>query len=75
MRDYMSCVKNLSQFSKSANIFILIHKMDKIGDTNRNSILEKKKNDIIAASLGMCIKQIFATSIWDETLFEVLCEI
>jgi len=32
MNNYKETIKNLTEFSKNANIFILIHKMDKIKD-------------------------------------------
>lgn len=32
MNNYKETIKNLSSCSKNANIFILIHKMDKIKD-------------------------------------------
>ena len=35
MRDYKACIQNLNTFSKNANIFVLIHKMDKISDSEK----------------------------------------
>ena len=71
MADYQSCIQNLAIYSKAANIFILIHKMDKIKEANRESAFERKKNDIINVTQGMSVKQVFGTSIWDETLYKV----
>ncbi len=38
MRDYKACIQNLNTFSKNANIFVLIHKMDKISDNEKEKV-------------------------------------
>ena len=38
MNNYKECIKNLAIYSKTANIFILIHKMDKIKDSEKFSV-------------------------------------
>lgn len=43
MNNYKECIKNLYIYSKSANIFILIHKMDKIKDSDKEFVFESKK--------------------------------
>ena len=43
MNNYKECIKNLSIYSKTANIFILIHKMDKIKDSDKEFVFENKK--------------------------------
>lgn len=70
MSNYQECIKYLSIYSKNANIFILIHKMDRIKDSEKTLVFENKKNDIISVSQGLNIKEVFATSIWDETLYK-----
>lgn len=35
MRDYRQCIQNLANYSKNANLFILIHKFDKIRDQDK----------------------------------------
>ena len=71
MSDYQTCVKNLSVYSNKANIFILIHKMDKLKENVKDAIFDKKKQDILDVSEGMSVKHVFGTSIWDETLYKV----
>lgn len=39
MNDYRTCVQNLVNYSKNANIFVLIHKMDKIADADKAKVL------------------------------------
>jgi len=43
MRDYKLCIQNLSNYSQNSTVFILIHKMDKIRDSEREEVLERKK--------------------------------
>jgi len=40
MRDYKACIQNLNVFSKNANIFVLIHKMDKISEGERKKVIK-----------------------------------
>lgn len=72
MSDYQTCIKNLTIYSKNANIFILIHKMDKVKETVKEAIFDKKKQDILNVSEEMKVKHVFGTSIWDETLYKVI---
>jgi len=77
MRDYKACIQNLNTFSKNANIFVLIHKMDKISDSEKEKIFEGKKGEIVEATtaIGMTPKEVFATSIWDDTLYKAWSQI
>ena len=43
MSNYKECIKNLAIYSRTANIFILIHKMDKIKDSEKHIIFDNKK--------------------------------
>lgn len=72
LRDFKQSIMNLSNFSKNANVFTLIHKMDKIKSTEREFIFDQKSKDIRECANGydISIKDIFATSIWDETLYK-----
>ena len=45
--------------------------MDKIKETERAKAFEKKKQEILDLSGDMQVKEVFATSIWDETLYKV----
>ena len=43
MNDYRTSIMNLHTYSKDAHIFVLIHKMDKIKESERQSILQSRK--------------------------------
>jgi Ras-related GTP-binding protein A/B len=75
MRDYMQAITNLAQFSKNANIFILIHKLDKIPETERSKVFEQRKQELLQVSQGMNVKEVFGTSIWDESLYKAWSQI
>lgn len=75
MRDYMQAITNLGQFSKNANIFILIHKLDKIHETERAKVFEQRKAELLQVSQGMNVKEVFGTSIWDESLYKAWSQI
>lgn len=77
MRDYKLCVQNLATYSKGANIFVLIHKMDKINEIDRKKVFEKKRNEIVDATVALTMntKEVFATSIWDDTLYKAWSQI
>jgi Ras-related GTP-binding protein A/B len=38
-------------------------------------LFEKKKKEIIEASSGMNVNEVFGTSIWDETLYKAWSQI
>ena len=64
------CIKLLNENSPNANIFILIHKMDKILLNKKKFIFEDKKREILdkIGSFHSNIK-FFPTSIWDGSLY------
>lgn len=53
MKDYKLCVQNLKKFSPEANVFILIHKLDKIKESEREAVLAAKSKVIMEASEGL----------------------
>jgi Ras-related GTP-binding protein A/B len=71
---YRSIIAALSQFSPSASVYILIHKMDLVVPNQREDIyndrvsLIQSKSDRFAATP-------FATSIWDQSLYKAWAEI
>ena len=76
LNDYRSTIKNLAEFSVKATVFVLIHKIDKIKDSEKNFIIEKKKNDILNATDGkVFVKEVFSTSIWDESLYKAWSQV
>jgi Ras-related GTP-binding protein A/B len=57
-------------------VFILIHKIDQIKDSEKISTFENKKREITDESEGLVLlKEFFATSIWDETLYKAWSKI
>ena len=67
---FEKCIDLLKEKSPTANVFIFIHKMDKIIKDKRKSIFEEKKREInnIISKYDLKIK-IFPTSIWDGSLY------
>ena len=67
---FETSLKLLNENSPDANIFIFIHKMDTILKDQRQNIFEEKKQEIIQQfnKYNSNIK-IFATSIWDGSLY------
>ncbi|KAL8727043.1 MAG: hypothetical protein Q9181_005849 [Wetmoreana brouardii] len=64
-------ISALSEYSPRARIFTLVHKMDLVASEYRDAVLDSKSAAILAQSgkfrptVG-----IYATSIWDETLYK-----
>ncbi|GBG30948.1 Ras-related GTP-binding protein A [Hondaea fermentalgiana] len=66
---YRGCLEAITQNSDNANIFVLIHKMDRIPDpVTRREAFKQYEQTILGHSQGMKVR-CFATSIWDETLY------
>ena len=64
-------IKLLNENSPNANIFILIHKMDKILLNNKENVFEEKKKEIIE-KIGKYNNfniKFYPTSIWDGSLY------
>ncbi len=56
MRDYSLCVQNLKQLSPEAKVFILIHKLDRIPEHQKENVLSQKREVIMEASKGRSLK-------------------
>lgn len=76
---FRNCIEALSQLSRNARIFCLIHKVDLLPAENRELVLTfltlqliKDKELLIKKKAEPFIAQCFPTSIWDETLYKVL---
>jgi len=67
-------MESLRQFSPSARVFCLIHKLDLVHESKREEVLRNFERDLISIAPGLDI-QIFGTSIWDETLFKAWSQI
>lgn len=65
-------LRNIKQFNENANVFVLIHKIDKVPFEERARKIEHKQREIaeIADREKVNIKKYFATSIWDESLYQ-----
>ena len=74
MRNYTNSIQALWDFSKNANVFILIHKMDMVPEKERAKVFEEKKAQITEKSGAFKI-EVFRTSIWDETLYQAWSKI
>ncbi|KAG2147282.1 Gtr1/RagA G protein conserved region-domain-containing protein [Suillus cothurnatus] len=66
---YRDCLEGLSQFSKDANVFLLVHKIDLVRDTERNAVVQRKAAELEKASSETPVK-VFGTSIYDESLYK-----
>ncbi|EAL63082.1 hypothetical protein ACTFIW_012493 [Dictyostelium discoideum] len=69
IKNYKSCIEAISQNSKDAKIFCLIHKMDLVPEDQRDTLFKNKEQEIRQASLPLK-PTCFRTSIWDETLYK-----
>jgi len=67
---YRDCLEGLSQFSKDANVFLLVHKVDLVREAERNVIVQRKMAELEKASGETSVK-VFGTSIYDESLYKV----
>lgn len=66
---YHDCLDGLSQFSKDASVFLLVHKMDLVREGERSIVFQRKVAELEKASGDFPVK-VLGTSIYDETLFK-----
>eukprot|EP00929_Paragymnodinium_shiwhaense_P047154 TRINITY_DN23922_c0_g1_i1.p1 TRINITY_DN23922_c0_g1~~TRINITY_DN23922_c0_g1_i1.p1 ORF type:complete len:319 (-),score=97.86 TRINITY_DN23922_c0_g1_i1:159-1115(-) len=69
MQYFQHAMDSLRQFSPSARVFVLIHKLDLVHEQARKQVLEEFERQISAATENIS-HVCFGTSIWDETLFK-----
>ncbi|KAL9587458.1 MAG: hypothetical protein Q9203_003513 [Teloschistes exilis] len=71
LQTYAAIISALGEYSPRARIFTLVHKMDLVAIEYREAVLHSRsiailgKSGIFKSNLG-----IYATSIWDETLYK-----
>jgi Ras-related GTP-binding protein A/B len=65
---YKNMIDCLSKLSKEAHVFCLVHKMDLIPLEKREIVFQEKQRRIQEITKPMNLTM-FATSIWDETLY------
>ncbi|KAI9771544.1 MAG: GTP-binding protein gtr1 [Geoglossum umbratile] len=71
---YSAVARALSENSSGARIFCLIHKMDLVQAEYRQKLFEERSSLLKERSEGFDII-VFATSIWDETLYKAWASI
>lgn len=67
-------MKALAELSPNAKVFILINKIDKIDEDNRNMLLMSKKEKFESKG-GKFIINIYETSIWENSLYKIFSNI
>jgi len=72
---YQSCIETgIMKYSPDAMIFCLVHKMDLIPKAQREMLFSKRKEELEHLSKPLKIS-CYATSIWDETLYNAWSKI
>jgi len=71
---FSGVLEAIEENSPDARIFVLVHKMDLVHQSEREMIFEDRRRIIEAHSRGLSL-ECFATSIWDETLYKAWSEI
>ncbi|KAH8590944.1 Gtr1/RagA G protein conserved region-domain-containing protein [Bisporella sp. PMI_857] len=66
---YRSIIGALGQFSSTANVYILVHKMDLVIPDQRENIFNERV-ELIQAKSDKFSPTPFATSIWDQSLYK-----
>lgn len=66
---FKSCLDAISQNSKDAKVFVLIHKMDLVPEDQRDVVFSARKAELVELAGNLQI-HCFRTSIWDETLYK-----
>jgi Ras-related GTP-binding protein A/B len=66
---YSAVIAALKEYSPTAYVFCLVHKMDLVQHEHRERIYEERCRLIAARSEGLQLET-FASSIWDQTLYK-----
>lgn len=66
---YKEIIEKLRQYSEDAKIFILFHKTDLIESHKREALFNKYKQKVEEITPKNQLAEIFATSIWDVSLY------
>ena len=68
---YSSIIKALEDYSPKVKVFCLVHKMDLVQREFRDTVFDERRVNIAARS-GNFSKtvRLFATTIWDQTLYK-----
>jgi len=71
---FAHAMDSLRQFSPTARVFCLIHKLDLVHESKRQEVLKNYERDLVNTAPGINLT-CFGTSIWDETLFRAWSQI
>jgi len=71
---FSHAMDSLRQFSPTARVFCLLHKLDLVHESQRQQVFRKYERDLMNAASGVRLT-CFGTSIWDETLFKAWSQI
>ena len=66
---FRNAIENLRSFSPQARVFVLVHKIDLVPPGERSGVFAAQAEELRDAA-GPTSLEIFATSIWDETLYK-----
>lgn len=68
---YRDCLAACGKHSPSADVFVLIHKMDLVagGKKEKMDVFERKRKELLMHSGNVNVKM-FGTTIWDESLYK-----
>ncbi|KAJ3104544.1 Interleukin-4 receptor subunit alpha [Physocladia obscura] len=69
LADFENTVAAMVENSKDANVFCLIHKMDLVNKDQRHQVFSQAINELRQRANTLNITY-YATSIWDETLYQ-----
>lgn len=65
---YQSIIDALKEYSETARVFCLVHKMDLVPEDQRESVFLQKQSELKRVSAPLNVT-CYKTSIWDETLY------
>lgn len=66
---YAAVIAALKQYSPTAMVFCLVHKMDLVQTEHRERIYDERCRMILSRTDGLALET-FASSIWDQTLYK-----
>lgn len=71
---YEDCIKALTEYSATAKVVVLIHKMDLVADHRKQMVFDKRMKEIKERSGEFEVK-CFPTSIWEISLYKAWTDI
>jgi len=74
LQDFQKCIENLREFSKDAQVFCLVHKMDLVPREDRPKVFQNVTSLVTRLAEPFRLT-CFETSIWEETLYKAWSQI